>query len=239
MLAVAGVVPLHCHPRFPARDKVISDEHAIYPAGTYDGDSNLQVERINVYYNEASREAPVLPPLPSCYWPPSSCWCPPIPLRWQLKVKECPKVTAVRTVEPGSLNTLLCSESLNLPLLNGLRETAQLSPQGQYGAGNDWTKGHYTEGAEVMDIVRKEAESCDRLQGFQLTHSLGGETGSGMGTLLISQLNADLRKLAVNMVPFPCLPFMPCFAPPTSWSSKQYLALTMAELTQQMFDAKI
>jgi tubulin beta len=48
-------------------------------------------------------------------------------------------------------------------------------------------KGHYTEGAElvdsVLDVVRKEAESCDCLQGFQLTHSLGGGTGSGMGTL--------------------------------------------------------
>uniref|UniRef100_A0A7N9CN54 Tubulin/FtsZ GTPase domain-containing protein n=1 Tax=Macaca fascicularis TaxID=9541 RepID=A0A7N9CN54_MACFA len=49
---------------------------------------------------------------------------------------------------------------------------------GQSGAGNNWAKGHYTEGAElvdsVLDVVRKEAESCDCLQGFQLTHSLGG-----------------------------------------------------------------
>ena len=40
----------------------------------------------------------------------------------------------------------------------------------------------------VLDVVRKEAESCDCLQGFQLTHSLGGGTGSGMGTLLISKI---------------------------------------------------
>ncbi|KAF6736337.1 Tubulin beta chain [Oryzias melastigma] len=49
---------------------------------------------------------------------------------------------------------------------------------GQSGAGNNWAKGHYTEGAElvdsVLDVVRKEAESCDCLQGFQLTHSLVG-----------------------------------------------------------------
>lgn len=205
---------------------------------------------------------------------------------------------------------------------------------GQSGAGNNWAKGHYTEGAElvdsVLDVVRKEAESCDCLQGFQLTHSLGGGTGSGMGTLLISkireeypdrimntfsvvpspkvsdtvvepynatlsvhqlventdetycidnealydicfrtlklttptygdlnhlvsatmsgvttclrfpgQLNADLRKLAVNMVPFPRLHFfMPGFAPLTSRGSQQYRALTVPELTQQMFDAK-
>ncbi|XP_032004758.1 tubulin beta-8 chain-like, partial [Hylobates moloch] len=53
------------------------------------------------------------------------------------------------------------------------------------------------------------------------------------------QLNADLRKLAVNMVPFPRLHFfMPGFAPLTSRGSQQYRALTVAELTQQMFDAK-
>ena len=56
---------------------------------------------------------------------------------------------------------------------------------------------------------------------------------------LSGQLNADLRKLAVNMVPFPRLHFfMPGFAPLTSRGSQQYRALTVPELTQQMFDAK-
>jgi tubulin beta len=55
----------------------------------------------------------------------------------------------------------------------------------------------------------------------------------------LGQLNADLRKLAVNMVPFPRLHFfMPGFAPLTSRGSQQYRALTVPELTQQMFDAK-
>merc|ERR1739845_213424 len=61
--------------------------------------------------------------------------------------------------------------------------------------GNNWAKGHYTEGAElidsVLDVVRKEAEGCDCLQGFQITHSLGGGTGSGMGTLLISKVREE------------------------------------------------
>lgn len=34
--------------------EVISDEHGIDPAGGYIGDSALQLERINVYYNESS-----------------------------------------------------------------------------------------------------------------------------------------------------------------------------------------
>jgi len=66
---------------------------------------------------------------------------------------------------------------------------------GQSGAGNNWAKGHYTEGAElidsVLDVTRKEAEGCDCLQGFQITHSLGGGTGSGMGTLLISKIREE------------------------------------------------
>ena len=33
---------------------MISDEHGIDPTGTYHGDSDLQLERINVYFNEAT-----------------------------------------------------------------------------------------------------------------------------------------------------------------------------------------
>eukprot|EP00535_Pseudo-nitzschia_heimii_P006147 CAMPEP_0197185050 /NCGR_PEP_ID=MMETSP1423-20130617/11109_1 /TAXON_ID=476441 /ORGANISM="Pseudo-nitzschia heimii, Strain UNC1101" /LENGTH=447 /DNA_ID=CAMNT_0042636013 /DNA_START=110 /DNA_END=1453 /DNA_ORIENTATION=- len=66
---------------------------------------------------------------------------------------------------------------------------------GQSGAGNNWAKGHYTEGAElvdsIMEAIRKEAEQCDVLQGFQATHSMGGGTGSGMGTLLVSKMKEE------------------------------------------------
>ncbi|EEC14639.1 beta-tubulin, putative, partial [Ixodes scapularis] len=275
---------------------VISDEHGIDSTGSYHGDSNLQLERINVYYNEASGGRYV------------------------------PRAILV-DLEPGTMDTVRSGPFGQL-----------FKPDnfvfGQSGAGSNWAKGHYTEGAElvdsVLDVVRKEAEGCDCLQGFQMTHSLGGGTGSGMGTLLISkireeypdrimntfsvvpspkvsdtvvepynatlalhqlventdetfcidnealhdiclrtlrlptptygdlnhlvsstmsgvttclrfpgQLNADLRKLAVNMVPFPRLHFfMPGFAPLTSRDSQQYQALSVSELTQQMFDAK-
>ncbi|CAF1432888.1 unnamed protein product [Didymodactylos carnosus] len=51
------------------------------------------------------------------------------------------------------------------------------------------------------------------------------------------QLNTGLRKLAINMVPFPHLHFfMPGFAPVISRESRQYRALTVSELTQGMFD---
>ncbi|OAL42692.1 tubulin beta chain [Pyrenochaeta sp. DS3sAY3a] len=79
---------------------------------------------------------------------------------------------------------------------------------GQSGAGNNWAKGHYTEGAElvdqVLDVVRREAEGCDCLQGFQITHSLGGGTGAGMGTLLISKIREEFpdRMMATFSVPY-------------------------------------
>eukprot|EP01084_Bolivina_argentea_P005845 11037_1 len=72
---------------------------------------------------------------------------------------------------------------------------------GQSGAGNNWAKGHYTEGAElidnVLDVVRKEAESCDCLQGFQITHSLGDGTvvEPYNATLYVHQLVETARSL--------------------------------------------
>ena len=70
---------------------------------------------------------------------------------------------------------------------------------------------------------------------------LVSHTMSGVTTCLRfpGQLNADLRKLATNLVPFPRLHFlMPTFAPLTSRGSNLYRALTVPELIQQMFDAK-
>lgn len=276
--------------------EVISDEHGIDPSGAYVGNSDIQLERIDVYYNEASSR------------------------------KYVPRAVLV-DLEPGTMDAVRAG-----PFGQLFRPDNFVF--GQSGAGNNWAKGHYTEGAElvdsVLDVVRKEAEACDCLQGFQITHSLGGGTGAGMGTLLISkireeypdrmmctfsvvpspkvsdtvvepynatlsvhqlvensdetfcidnealydicfrtlklsnptygdlnhlvsavmsgvttclrfpgQLNADLRKMAVNLVPFPRLHFfMVGFAPLTARGTAAYRASTVAELTQQMFDAK-
>jgi tubulin beta len=66
---------------------------------------------------------------------------------------------------------------------------------GQSGAGNNWAKGYYTEGAELVDqileTVRIQAEQCEMLQGFQTLHSLGGGTGSGLGSLLLGKLREE------------------------------------------------
>jgi len=276
--------------------EVISDEHGIDNQGNYKGSLDLQRDRINVYFNEVNGG------------------------------KFVPRSVLV-DLEPGTMDTIK-SGSL------GKLFRPDNFIYGQSGAGNNWAKGHYTEGAElvegVLDVVRKEAENCDCLQGFQIAHSLGGGTGSGLGTLLISkireefpdrmmctfsvvpspkvsdtvvepynatlsvhqlvenadevmcidnealydicnrtlklpqpsygdlnhlissvmsgvtcslrfpgQLNSDLRKLAVNLVPFPRLHFfMVGYAPLQARNNIGYRALTVPELTQQMFDAK-
>jgi hypothetical protein len=61
--------------------------------------------------------------------------------------------------------------------------------------GNIWPNGYYVEGAEVADAVldamRREVERCDCLQGFQFMHSLGGGTGSGLGSLLAGRIREE------------------------------------------------
>ena len=66
-------------------------------------------------------------------------------------------------------------------------------------------------------------------------------TMSGVTTCLRfpGQLNADLRKLAVNMVPFPRLHFfMPAIAPLVSRRDLQYQKMNVEQLVQQLFDAR-
>ncbi|GAX17324.1 tubulin beta [Fistulifera solaris] len=274
----------------------MSAEHGISGDGSYHGDNENQLKRIDVYFHEG------------------------------MEGRYVPRAV-LTDLEPGTMDAIRAG-----PFGQLFRPDNFVF--GQSGAGNNWAKGHYTEGAElvdaVMDVIRKESESCDTLQGFQLTHSMGGGTGSGMGTLLVSkvkeeypdrilstysvvpspkvsdtvvepynatlsihqlvenadqcfaldnealydicfrtlklanpsygdlnhlianaiagttcslrfpgQLNCDLRKLAVNMVPFPRLHFfLVGFAPLTAASSQSFRVLTVPELTQQAFDAK-
>ncbi|SAM03696.1 hypothetical protein [Absidia glauca] len=276
--------------------ETISQEHGLDANGNYEGTNDLQLERINVFYNEG------------------------------FQGKYVPRAVLV-DLEPATMDAIRAS-----PYGKIFRPDNFIHAQS--GAGNSWAKGYYTEGAElvesIMDVIRKEAENTDCLQGFQLAHSLGGGTGSGLGSLLLSkvreeypdrilttysvvpspkvsdtvvepynavlsvhqlvencdatfcidnealydicfrtlkltspgygdlnqlvsavmsgvstslrfpgQLNSDLRKLCVNMVPFPRLHFfMVGYAPLTAFGSQQYRNLSVPELTAQMFDAR-
>ena len=66
---------------------------------------------------------------------------------------------------------------------------------GKEDAANNYARGHYTIGKELVDIVldriRKSADQCTGLQGFLIFHSFGGGTGSGFTSLLMERLSVD------------------------------------------------
>lgn len=108
-------------------------------------------------------------------------------------------------LEPGTLDTMKSG-----PLGDLFKPQSYIFGHG--GAGNIWAKGHYSEGTDICDavleMVRKETESCDALQGFQLTHSLGGGTGSGLGTLILTKLKDEFYDKIIStfsVVPSPSI----------------------------------
>ncbi|KAL0268733.1 UNVERIFIED_CONTAM: hypothetical protein PYX00_010555 [Menopon gallinae] len=69
---------------------------------------------------------------------------------------------------------------------------------GKEDAANNYARGHYTIGKEMVDIVtdqtRKLSDACDGLQGFFFFHSIGGGTGSGFSALLMEKLSEEYGK---------------------------------------------
>ena len=63
---------------------------------------------------------------------------------------------------------------------------------GKEDAANNYARGHYTIGKEIVDLVldriRKLADNCTGLQGFLAFHATGGGTGSGLGSLILVPL---------------------------------------------------
>jgi len=69
---------------------------------------------------------------------------------------------------------------------------------GREDASNNYARGHYTVGKEIIDQVTdritKAAEQCSGLQGFLVFHSFGGGTGSGFTSLLMERLSVEFGK---------------------------------------------
>ncbi|KAG0662742.1 alpha-tubulin [Maudiozyma exigua] len=69
---------------------------------------------------------------------------------------------------------------------------------GKEDAANNYARGYYTIGStmldDISDRIRRLADQCDGLQGFLFTHSLGGGTGSGLGSLLLRELSENYGK---------------------------------------------
>jgi len=69
------------------------------------------------------------------------------------------------------------------------------------GAGNNWASG-YRQGEEhsevVLDMIDREADNSDSLEGFTVCHSIAGGTGSGMGSYLLEKLNDCFPKKLIQ-----------------------------------------
>ncbi|NXT02884.1 TBA1A protein, partial [Jacana jacana] len=69
---------------------------------------------------------------------------------------------------------------------------------GKEDAANNYARGHYSIGKEIIDLVvdkaRKMTEHCSGLQGFLVFHSFGGGTGSGFTSLLMERLSVEYSK---------------------------------------------
>jgi len=81
---------------------------------------------------------------------------------------------------------------------------------GKEDAANNYARGHYTIGKEIVDLcldrVRKLADNSSGLQGFLFFNSVGGGTGSGLGSLLLERLSVDYgkkSKLGFTVYPSP------------------------------------
>merc|ERR1712024_160731 len=69
---------------------------------------------------------------------------------------------------------------------------------GKEDAANNFARGHYTVGKEILDQVndrlRKLVDNSQNVQGFIINHAVGGGTGSGLGALILERIAVDYRK---------------------------------------------
>ena len=76
----------------------------------------------------------------------------------------------------------------------------------------------------ILELVRKSVEKCDSLLGFFFIHSLGGGTGSGLGTYILKQVGMNYPSNFrfstcvfpspeaddVNVAPYNCMMALNC-----------------------------
>ncbi|XP_066469628.1 tubulin epsilon chain isoform X3 [Tiliqua scincoides] len=67
------------------------------------------------------------------------------------------------------------------------------------GSGNNWAVGHKVYGCQyresIIEKLRQTAEHCDCLQCFFVIHSMGGGTGSGLGTFILQILEDEFPEV--------------------------------------------
>ncbi|KAJ2231063.1 gamma-tubulin [Coemansia sp. RSA 1722] len=95
-------------------------------------------------------------------------------------------------LEPRVINNVM--ESTYGNLYNP--ENIYISKDGS-GAGNNWASG-YSQGEriceDILEMLDREADNSDSLEGFNLLHSIAGGTGSGLGSFMLERLSDRYPK---------------------------------------------
>ncbi|TNV80488.1 hypothetical protein FGO68_gene9513 [Halteria grandinella] len=170
----------------------IAKEHDINPAnGQWEGTNEKLIEKASVYFQDIDLSGGSF----------TSKIGAQSTIVQEKSIRYVPRAVLI-DLEPGVLDAIRSSPSI------GSFFKPDNFVQAQNGAGNNWSKGYYTEGAEiveqVLDQVRREVEGTDCLQGFQMMHSLGGGTGSGLGSSLIDKLSQEYpEKIMMNLSVLP------------------------------------
>lgn len=104
-------------------------------------------------------------------------------------------------MEEGVINSMLRSE------IGDIFDSRQFISDVS-GCGNNWSVGFYDYGRryeeQLMDKIRKTVEQCESIQSFFLMHSMGGGTGSGVGTFILTMLHDMYPEVfRFNTVVFP------------------------------------
>lgn len=93
--------------------------------------------------------------------------------------------TPIDEIRRGHYQKLFHPDSL----LNGKEDAACNYARGFFRKAEEMT-------INTSDAIRKQAENCDRLQGFIIYHALGGGTGGGFGSSLIGTMTQEFPKKA-------------------------------------------
>lgn len=99
-------------------------------------------------------------------------------------------------LEPRVISTILSGPFANLYNPENIFRGADGS-----GAGNNWASGFTraeSEHDKILDIIDREAENSESLEGFMVCHSIAGGTGSGLGSYMLEKLNDRFPKKLVT-----------------------------------------
>ena len=103
-------------------------------------------------------------------------------------------------LEPRVINSIRSGEYKNL--YNP--ENIYVHPGGG-GAGNNWARGYgigESIAEDILDMIEREADGSDSLEGFVLSHSIAGGTGSGQSYILYVYMYSCLSLSWVNFIIF-------------------------------------